>query len=308
MAASIISGCTGGNKGQSADSKSAVAVVDGENISKTEFNQMFDVFKTQYEQQYGADVWEQETNGQKFIDVAKEKVLDALIDNKLQLKKAADMGIKVTDEEVNAEVEKARKDYFDSQEKFDEFLKSQKMTLDYLKQSIREDLTINKLKSKLTENITVSDQEVKSYYDSHQDEFIKVKASHILLDTEDEAKKILEKVKAGEDFKKLATEYSKDPSAKNNGGDLGYFGPGTMVEPFEKAAFALKPGEISDIVQTQFGFHIIKVEDRKLDTFDEAKAQLKTTLLTDKQNTEYQKLLDDMRSKANIKKNLQNLK
>jgi parvulin-like peptidyl-prolyl isomerase len=85
----------------------------------------------------------------------------------------------------------------------------------------------------------------------------KIKCSHILVEKESVAKEILEKIKNGEDFSKLAMEYSKDGS-RRRGGDLGYFGRGMMVKEFENAAFKLKKGEVSGIIKTQFGYHIIK--------------------------------------------------
>ena len=90
----------------------------------------------------------------------------------------------------------------------------------------------------------------------------KVKASHILVKTESEARKILDELKKGANFAKLAKQVSECPS-KKKGGDLGWFGRGAMVREFEKAAFSLKKGEMSDIVKTQFGYHIIKVTDTK---------------------------------------------
>lgn len=289
------------------DNKTVVAKISGEEIKKEEFNKMFDIFKTQYEQQFGTEVWDQEIEGRKFGDVAREKLLDMLIDEKLQMKRAAELGIVVTDDEVNAEIENARK-YFDSEEKFNEFLKGQNMDLEYFKESVRREYTINKLVEKLTEGIEITDEEVKDYYDAHQDEFASVKASHILLDTKEEAEKMLARVKAGENFAELAKQYSKDPSAKENSGDLDYFRHGDMVEPFEKAAFALKPGEISEIVQTDFGFHIIKVEDSKLDKFEDVKEQIKGNTLYEKKSSEYDKLLEEMRKDANIEKFVKNLK
>lgn len=307
MLAAFLAGCGMVRVNPEVDNNTVVAKVSGEEVKKEEFLKVFGIFKAQYEQQFGTDVWEQETDGKKFGDVAREKLLDMLIDEKLQMKKAADLGITVTDEEVNVEIENAKK-YFDSEDKFNEFLKGQSMDLEYFKQSMRKELIINKLTDKLTEKVAVTDEEIKTYYDTHQSEFMSVKASHILLDTKEEAEKILQRVKAGENFAELAKQNSKDPSAKENSGNLDYFRHGDMVEPFEKAAFAMKPGEISEIVQTDFGFHIIKVEDSKLDKFEDIKEQLKGTLLNDKKSSEYQKLLEEMRKNTKIEKFAKNLK
>ena len=89
---------------------------------------------------------------------------------------------------------------------------------------------------------------------------MKIRASHILVKTEEEAKKLLEEIKNGADFAKLASEHSMCPSGRD-GGDLRFFGRGMMVKPFEEAAFALKIGEVSEPVETQFGWHLIKLTD-----------------------------------------------
>jgi peptidyl-prolyl cis-trans isomerase C len=113
---------------------------------------------------------------------------------------------------------------------------------------------------------SVSDTDARKIYDD-QVKLIKpeeeVSARHILVDSEDRAKELKEKLKGGADFAQLAKENSKDPGSKENGGDLGYFGHGQMVPEFEEAAFKLGKGEVSDPIKTQFGWHLLKVEDKR---------------------------------------------
>ncbi|MEA3305560.1 MAG: peptidyl-prolyl cis-trans isomerase, partial [Candidatus Omnitrophota bacterium] len=134
--------------------------------------------------------------------------------------------------------------------------------------------------------IEIYEDELKYYYDTHMDEFghpESIRARHILFKDENEAADVLKKLKNGEDFAETAKKYSTGPT-KDRGGDLGYFEKGKMVPEFEEAAFVLNVGEISGIVKTQFGFHIIKLEDKKeawAESFDEVKEKIKTTLLKD---------------------------
>ncbi|MBU4377061.1 MAG: peptidyl-prolyl cis-trans isomerase [Candidatus Omnitrophica bacterium] len=135
--------------------------------------------------------------------------------------------------------------------------------------------------------IEMDDENLKQYYDLHKKEFEhteSVHARHILVEDPDKAAEILKKLKGGLDFQKAANEYSKD-STKENGGDLGFFEKGKMIPDFEKAAFSLNPGEISGIVKTQFGYHIIKVEGKRpsyTETFEEAKEKISQRLTTER--------------------------
>ncbi|MBN2466994.1 MAG: peptidyl-prolyl cis-trans isomerase, partial [Deltaproteobacteria bacterium] len=166
-------------------------------------------------------------------------------------------------------------------------------------------------------NITVSDEEAKTFYDTHQDLFKQppqVKASHILIKTDaqadqkqkDEAlnkiKEIKNKLTNGGDFATLAKEFSGCPSSAS-GGDLGYFGQGQMVKPFEDAAFALQTGETSNIVETVFGYHLIKVTDKKPATvipYQDVQQTLKENLKREKTNREVGAYLEKLRGAATI--------
>jgi parvulin-like peptidyl-prolyl isomerase len=142
----------------------------------------------------------------------------------------------------------------------------------------------------------VTDEEVKRFYDANEKGFLapeQVRARHILIRVPSDAsgeerKKAREKIdgvggriKKGEDFARLAAELSEDTNSQMNGGDLGYFTKGQMAKPFEEAAFSLKPGEVSGVVETQFGYHLIKVEDHqeaRMVTFDAVKEQIRGRL------------------------------
>jgi peptidyl-prolyl cis-trans isomerase D len=146
--------------------------------------------------------------------------------------------------------------------------------------------------------VAVTPQEVERYYNQNVERYRtpeQVRASHILLKTEGkdetkvraEAEDLLKQVKAGGDFPALARKYSEDDGSKANGGDLDYFGRGRMVPEFDTVAFQMQPGQISDLVKSQFGFHIIKVTDRKPEVtrpLDEVRAEIQEQLLTQKAN------------------------
>lgn len=139
-------------------------------------------------------------------------------------------------------------------------------------------LTIEYLDKVVSADVRASEDEIHQYYEDHKDDFKireSVHARHILIkadktaseeekaDALKKAKGILEKIRKGDDFQALASEYSQDPGSKTRGGDLGFFGRGRMVRAFEDVAFSLEPGEVSDIVETNFGYHVIRVEERR---------------------------------------------
>lgn len=161
------------------------------------------------------------------------------------------------------------------------------------------------LKKKVESDAKISDDELKKFYDQNQDKFKtgeQIRASHILVKSEQEAQAILEQLKKGAKFEDLAKAKSVDSSAAK-GGDLGWFGKGNMVPAFEKAAFGLKEGQLSGIVKSDFGYHIIKLTGKRTAgtrPFDEVKEQIKAAIMPQKQQQVFMKLKDDLKKGAKI--------
>jgi peptidyl-prolyl cis-trans isomerase C len=174
------------------------------------------------------------------------------------------------------------------------------------------------LKKEVIGKITIPDNEIKTYYETHPDEFKTpemVKASHILIKVDpsksaDEkntarakAEDLLKKIKAGEDFSKLASEKSDDTNSKLKGGDLGFLPKGKTVKQFDDVAFSLKPGEISGVVETQFGYHIIKVEEKKAastEPYESVKEKISQKLLQEQSRSKQAEFLDSSMKDAKI--------
>lgn len=146
---------------------------------------------------------------------------------------------------------------------------------------------------------------MKKFYEQNKDKFKtgeQIKASHILVKTEKEANDILAQLKAGGKFEELAKKYSVDSSSAK-GGDLGWFGKGSMVPAFEKAALALNEGQISDVVKSDFGFHIIKLTGKRpagVRAFEEVKEQIKGAIMPTKQQEVFQSIKDELKKNAKI--------
>ena len=165
------------------------------------------------------------------------------------------------------------------------------------------------LEKEIETKAKVTDQDVKDYYEKHKAELASVsqiKASHILVKTEDEAKKIEAMLKKGGNFAELAKKYSIDAGSAKNGGDLGYFSQGQMVPEFEQAAARLKPGEISEPVKTKFGYHIIKVTEKKMGKpveFDKVKNVLQQRLSAEKQKEVFDTYVENLKKSYKVEIN-----
>lgn len=168
-------------------------------------------------------------------------------------------------------------------------------------QKIKEDLLANFAITKAVENVKVTDEEAKKFYDENKASILSgetVNASHILVDTEDKAKEILADINDGKiPFADAAKKYSSCPSSQQ-GGSLGEFGRGQMVPEFDQAVFSMEVGQISGPVKTQFGYHLIKLESKneaKEIAFEEVSEQIKAKLLNDKQRTAYTSKINQLK-------------
>ena len=207
----------------------------------------------------------------------KNNILDSLIEREVLYQQSQKSGIQVSDQKVDDQLA-GIKNRFPNEAEYKNALSKMNLSEDEVKAQIKRGLSIRELiDQQITSKVVITDEESKAYYDKNPQMFKQpeqIKASHILIkvdakadeDQKAEARKKIEEVQQklndGGDFAALAKEYSEGPSSAK-GGDLGYFRRGQMVKPFEEAALALKPNEVSDIVETRFGYHLIIVYDVK---------------------------------------------
>ena len=244
------------------------------------------------------------------------RVLDELVTYTLLKQETKGRNVTVTDAEVDEQLNSMRK-AAGSEENFTKALAARQMTLERLKADTRVELAIARMMSDLVAAAAVTGAEAKEHYDQNPAKFKReetVRASHILVMVDPQADaatkqaaknkidEVLKRAKAGQDFAALARETSQDASAPR-GGDLGFFPRQKMVAPFADAAFALKIGEMSDVVTTQFGYHIIKVTDRKpasTASLEEVGPQLKRMLTEQKKQQQAQAFIAQLKQKAKI--------
>lgn len=265
-----------------------VAKVNGEKILSTDVDKLY-----AQAQQQG-------------FPVNQSQILDQLITKKVLLQEAKKQKIKIED----AAIDKYLTDLEALiNQPIDPLLQKMQLTKEEFRVQIQEQLTITQLLAdKQQPQGSVTQEEIEVFYEANEEYFIaqeQVNASHILVATEAEAQEILKQLKEGEDFAALAKEKSIDPSAKSNGGNLGFFGKGQMVPEFEKAAFALDINELSEPVKSQFGYHVIVVHEKKAPgkiVFEDAKADIEKLLLEDKNKKAIDAYVKDLISKAKIER------
>jgi peptidyl-prolyl cis-trans isomerase C len=288
------------------------AVINGTIITKNEYNRELNLYIDRITRQ-GRQI-----NDSQLANL-KTEILDSLINRELLYQQSQKTGVVVQPQEMMNEVT-AIKQRFPSEDEFNKAISNMDLTEATLKVRITQRLAIQKFIDKqIADKIVVSTDESKQYYNANPQLFKQsgeVRASHILIKVDpaaDDAKKaeaqtkikmIQQKLRNGENFAELAKTSSEGPSSVN-GGDLGFFKRGQMVKPFEDAAFALEPNEVSKIIQTRFGYHIIKVVEKKPErkiSYEEIKKRLDEHLKQRKVQEEVGLYLIELRKTAKIEK------
>ncbi|KHS56102.1 MULTISPECIES: peptidylprolyl isomerase [Terrisporobacter] len=252
---------------------------------------------------------------EKNSDKVNNDILSFIIDNEVAYQEAQKENIKVKDSDVNEKVEQL-KETLENNTSYKEKLESAGITEDFLKEQVKKDLTVAKYKENFIKDIKVTDKEMEAYYNNNKDQFNvkEVKASQILISTLDEdnkevskeqkeklkekAQSILDKVNNNEDFASLAKKYSDDKNSGKDGGDLGYFAKNEKNIEFTKEVFKLDTNQVSNLIETPYGYHIVKVTDKTTVTksLEDSKDDIKAKILNEK----YTKHIDSLYKKGKI--------
>ena len=242
------------------------------------------------------------------------QILERMIDEVLLENEARNVRkLVVNKEDVESELASI-KGQFESDKEFLSYFKDQlKMEEKDIKVAIETQLLVQALYEEVTKDVITTGVDIKQYYDDHLEEFYQeemVRARHILVNTKEEAQEIIKLItEEKQDMADLAVLKSTEPAAKTSKGDLGYFGRGEMVKPFEDAAFALEIGEISkEPVESSFGWHVIRLEDKlgdKQQTFDEVKDELEERFIFEEKSDAFAVYMDDLKNKAEIENKIQ---
>jgi peptidyl-prolyl cis-trans isomerase C len=285
-----------------------LARVNGESIEKWEFDNAV----KRVEARAGSPVPPEKR------DEVYRGVLDQLVAYHLLAQESRARKLNVTDAEVEAQVGQARQG-FPTEEAFKLGLAAQGITIDQLRLQARAGLQVQKIiEAEVASKIAVQDAEVSAFYQQNLERFQQgetVHASHILIgvgqnatpaekaEARAKADAALKQVRGGADFATMARAQSQDPGSAPNGGDLGFFPQGQMTPAFEAAAFKLKPGAVSGVIETPFGFHIVKVHERRAPRtapLAEVGGQIKEFLEQGQRETKLEQFVDQVKTKSKV--------
>ena len=276
-----------------------IAQVNGVGINYQQWHNVFMNFVSQYDSQTLSGI------SDELLASIKNSITEQLINSTLLYQYAEKEKIDIPASRINDEIEQI-KSSFGSEQDFNNALRRNNLTLNQLKESLKNQYMVDQVIHNEYAQITISDEEIAQYYEEYESFFFqpeKRKISHILVEDKEEAELLLNQLNDGIiDFETTAKEKSICPSAEKNG-DLGYISRGQMVPEFEEASFSLEAGNLSDIVKTEFGYHIIKcydTQEEKQLSLEEAGDNIKSILTSQKQNERIDELIAQLREEADI--------
>ncbi len=292
--------------------KSAVAVVDGTEIPRTELDRLLDRTRASYESQKR----EFPKAGTPEFQSLQIQAVTFLVQQEQYRQEAEAAGVSIGESDIDKEMDRIRKEFFDgSQKKFDEALEKQGTNAVELRADLSSRLLATKLTQNATKGITASDADARTYYDDNKSQYEKAESRdirHILLAVKDskgavdypksltQAEDVRAQLVAGGDFAALAKKYSQDPGSKDNGGKY-TFTRGQTVPAFDKASFTLKTEELSQPVKTEFGYHLVQplteIQPKSTQSFDSVKGAIKKQLVETKKNEAVAKWAAGIRAK-----------
>jgi parvulin-like peptidyl-prolyl isomerase len=306
-AVAIAAGCGGGGDDQAATTQSsenvpadAVAVVAGTPVTKAEFDRFF----AQREKAAEAQGQQFPAAGTPEYVQLQNQAVDFLVQRIELAKEAESLGIAVTDQQVTARVDELKDQFFSGDDaKYQEELKALGLTEQDVRADVRAQLIAEQIFDQVTKDVTVTAEDVKSYYDDNTEQFEVPESrevAHILVETKKEAQDLYAQLQDGADFAALAKEHSTDTASAENGGEL-TDERGSFVPEFEEVAFALDTGAVGEPVKSEFGWHIIKaLEDTKpaeTTTFEDAKDSIEEQLLEERRNEAMSTWVNQVRTK-----------
>ena len=286
IAVLAVSACGGGSDAPEVP-EGAVAVVGDKTVTKEEYDQLIE------QQKASAEAQKQDfpEPGTAEYEALKATVVKGLVEQKEWELEGESMGIKVSDQEIETELDKLKQQYFQGdQQKYEAELAKQNLTDEDVRNELRTRILTNKIYEAVTKKVTVSDADIKAYYYKNPAQYQQPasrEVRHILVKTEAQAQKLHDQIQSGADFAALAKKYTQDQASKADGGKFTAF-KGRTVEPFDEFVFSAKTGELSDPIKTEFGWHIIEVlsaiKPATTTPLDQVKDSIKTTVLQTKQN------------------------
>lgn len=303
LAVSLIFAACGGNEVPAG----AIAAVGEGVVTQEQFDELMTQAKAQYASQDGVEFPE---DGTPSYNQLVSSLVNYLVQNELITQKAEELDVSVTDKELTERVKQVEQSV-GGEKQLDKLLKTYAMTMDQLKAQLRSSMLADGVKQKVYEDVKVSDEKLKEYYDDPDNEtqFKQPETRdtrHILVKTKAKAAEVRALLKddsGDKNWQKVAKEYSEDPGSQNSGGALGAVSKGQMVPEFEKATWKLDVDEISVPVKSQFGWHVIqvtKINPAKTQTFDEARETIRQMLLYQKQATAWTDWLKKAMEEADI--------